>query len=251
MSRIVILILIYYLHKPIKKLHGLSSRANYTDRATAACRRSDCQLLQIEGATWSAWRIATAVFSVIYQVAPQLYSWGTPINSINLFGSWWRRNVFPVRYGQTYRTYLRWICPSETFDKAPLSSTKISSVMWQHNNFSWLSSELLSCWRACNNSLPVLVFRHFPERCLFRRASWNEHFRVFQFLRFCGRFQSPRNCAFNTRTRIFTQVLRIRCHVKLPSIKLHKKRNRLLQCRYCCFLSAEIFFLISQFICNL
>jgi hypothetical protein len=34
--------------------HGLSPRANYTDRATAACRRSDCQLLRIEGATWSA-----------------------------------------------------------------------------------------------------------------------------------------------------------------------------------------------------
>jgi hypothetical protein len=26
-----------------KKLHGLSPRANYTDRATAACRLSDCQ----------------------------------------------------------------------------------------------------------------------------------------------------------------------------------------------------------------
>jgi hypothetical protein len=37
-----------------KKLHGLSPRANYTDRATAACRRNDCQLLRIEGATWSA-----------------------------------------------------------------------------------------------------------------------------------------------------------------------------------------------------
>jgi hypothetical protein len=36
------------------KLHGLSPRANYTDRATAACRRSDCQFLRIEGATWSA-----------------------------------------------------------------------------------------------------------------------------------------------------------------------------------------------------
>jgi hypothetical protein len=36
------------------KLHGLSQRANYTDRATAACRRSDCQLLRIKGATWSA-----------------------------------------------------------------------------------------------------------------------------------------------------------------------------------------------------
>jgi hypothetical protein len=40
---------------------GLSPRANYTDRATAACRRSECQLLRIEGATWSALRIPTAV----------------------------------------------------------------------------------------------------------------------------------------------------------------------------------------------
>jgi hypothetical protein len=38
----------------LKKLHGLSPRANYTDRATAACRRSNCQLLRIEGVTWSA-----------------------------------------------------------------------------------------------------------------------------------------------------------------------------------------------------
>jgi hypothetical protein len=36
-----------------KNLHGLSPRAKYTDRATAACRRSDCQLLRIEGVTWS------------------------------------------------------------------------------------------------------------------------------------------------------------------------------------------------------
>jgi hypothetical protein len=41
-------------------------------------------LLRIEGATWSAWRIPTAEFSVFYtgaatfffQVAPQLHSWG-------------------------------------------------------------------------------------------------------------------------------------------------------------------------------
>jgi hypothetical protein len=37
-----------------KKLHGLNPLANYTDRATTACRLSDCQLLRIEGATWSA-----------------------------------------------------------------------------------------------------------------------------------------------------------------------------------------------------
>jgi hypothetical protein len=34
------------LKRKKKKLHGLSPRANYTDRATAACRRSDCQLLR-------------------------------------------------------------------------------------------------------------------------------------------------------------------------------------------------------------
>jgi hypothetical protein len=32
-----------------KKLHGLSQWANYTYRVTAACRRSDCRLLRIEG----------------------------------------------------------------------------------------------------------------------------------------------------------------------------------------------------------
>jgi hypothetical protein len=31
------------------KLDGLSPRTNYTDRATAACRRSDCQLVRIGG----------------------------------------------------------------------------------------------------------------------------------------------------------------------------------------------------------
>jgi hypothetical protein len=32
-----------------KKLRGLSPRANYTDRATAVCQQSYCQLLRIEG----------------------------------------------------------------------------------------------------------------------------------------------------------------------------------------------------------
>jgi hypothetical protein len=63
-------------------------RERTTDRATAACRRSDCQLVRIEGATWSAWRLPPAVFPVsrqesllFYQVAPQLYSrgWVDPV----------------------------------------------------------------------------------------------------------------------------------------------------------------------------
>jgi hypothetical protein len=35
-------------HKPKLKHRSLSPRANYTDGATAACRRSYCQLLRIE-----------------------------------------------------------------------------------------------------------------------------------------------------------------------------------------------------------
>jgi hypothetical protein len=77
------------------KHHDLSPRANYTDRATAACRRSDCKLVRIEGATWSAWRISPAVFSrfsrqeplLFYQVASQLYSrgWVDPVPDPLLF----------------------------------------------------------------------------------------------------------------------------------------------------------------------
>jgi hypothetical protein len=38
------------LHHTNKKiLHGLSPRENYTERATAACRRSDCQLFADRG----------------------------------------------------------------------------------------------------------------------------------------------------------------------------------------------------------
>jgi hypothetical protein len=44
------------------KLCGLSPRVNYTDRTTATCRRSWCQLLRIEGVALSAQRIPTAVF---------------------------------------------------------------------------------------------------------------------------------------------------------------------------------------------
>jgi hypothetical protein len=78
---------------PTKKLHGLSPRANCTDQATAACGRSDCQLLQIEGATWSAWRIPRPYsrFSrqeplLFYQVA-QSYSrgWVDPVSDQLLF----------------------------------------------------------------------------------------------------------------------------------------------------------------------
>jgi hypothetical protein len=44
------------------KLSGFSPRANYTERSQFVAEVS-ANFLQIEGATWSAWRIPTAVFS--------------------------------------------------------------------------------------------------------------------------------------------------------------------------------------------
>jgi hypothetical protein len=45
-----------YVHNSV----ACSQQANYTDRATAACRWSLCQPLRIEGVAWSAQRIPTA-----------------------------------------------------------------------------------------------------------------------------------------------------------------------------------------------
>jgi hypothetical protein len=50
-----------------KQLHSLSPQESYTDRLTASCWRSLCQLLRIEGVAWSAQWIPMAVFSVSRQ----------------------------------------------------------------------------------------------------------------------------------------------------------------------------------------
>jgi hypothetical protein len=67
----------------IKKLHGPSPQANYTDRATAACQQRNCQLLWIEGATCQRdeslrqySRLSRQEPLLFYKVAPQLYSRG-------------------------------------------------------------------------------------------------------------------------------------------------------------------------------
>jgi hypothetical protein len=48
-------------HDKQNKLRGFSPQANYTDRATAACRRTLWKPLRIVGVAWSAQRISTAV----------------------------------------------------------------------------------------------------------------------------------------------------------------------------------------------
>jgi hypothetical protein len=76
------------------KLHGLSPRANYTDRATAACRWSHCQLLRIKGARGQRDGSLRPYFRFSrqepLQVAPQLYSrgWVYPVpDPLLFFGS--------------------------------------------------------------------------------------------------------------------------------------------------------------------
>jgi hypothetical protein len=59
MSRNIIFVLIYHRHKTYSV--ACSLQANYTYRATAACRRIWCQLLRIEGVTLSAQWVHTAV----------------------------------------------------------------------------------------------------------------------------------------------------------------------------------------------
>jgi hypothetical protein len=56
------------------KLRGLSPLENYTNRKTATCRRSWCQLLRIEGAMRLAWRILTAVFLAFWTGAATISS---------------------------------------------------------------------------------------------------------------------------------------------------------------------------------
>jgi hypothetical protein len=64
------------------KLHDLSPRATYTDRETAACRRSDCQLFADRGCHVVSVTDPYGPYSrfsrqeplLFYQVAPQLYS---------------------------------------------------------------------------------------------------------------------------------------------------------------------------------
>jgi hypothetical protein len=80
-----------------KKLHGLSPRANYTDRATAACRRSVANFCgyrvprgQRDGFLWPYSRFSRQEPLLFYQVAPQLYSRGSvdPVPDPLLFFFW-------------------------------------------------------------------------------------------------------------------------------------------------------------------
>jgi hypothetical protein len=52
------------LFQKTNKLRGLNPRANYTDQATQLVGEVSAKFYA-EGATWSAWRIPTAVYKYI------------------------------------------------------------------------------------------------------------------------------------------------------------------------------------------
>jgi hypothetical protein len=68
--------------RPKKRLRSFSPQANYTDRATATCRRIKCQLLRIEVVAWPAQRIATAVNLGFLE--PELLLCHSSSSSVNL-----------------------------------------------------------------------------------------------------------------------------------------------------------------------
>jgi hypothetical protein len=82
----------------LNKLHGLSPRANYTDRATAACRRSHCQLFadrrcHVVNVTDPYGRILGSLdrsryFSIKYLLSCTHEAEWTPFQTHYLFFSW-------------------------------------------------------------------------------------------------------------------------------------------------------------------
>jgi hypothetical protein len=67
--------------KTTKKLRGLSPRANYTDRATAACRPifadRGCHVVSVTGPYACILGFLDRSRNFFFQVAPQLYSRGS------------------------------------------------------------------------------------------------------------------------------------------------------------------------------
>jgi hypothetical protein len=66
---------VIHIHKQ-NKSRGLSLRANYTDRATAACRRSWCQVASVADPYSRILGFLDRNRYYLFQLAPQLYSLG-------------------------------------------------------------------------------------------------------------------------------------------------------------------------------
>jgi hypothetical protein len=138
-----------------KKLHGLSPRANYTDRATVACRRSNCQLLRIEGATWSAWRIPPAVFSRFSRQEPLCFlSSSSSVVLTRLSGTRSRPTTFLGSSGNRTRA-------SGSVAKYPMSLQYCNiTLVFKHESPKWSFPQTLSL---LTQSHVASDFVHGPE----------------------------------------------------------------------------------------
>jgi hypothetical protein len=137
--------------KQKKNFRGLSPRANYTDRATAAYRRSYCQILRIEepsGQSERSLRQYTRISRpgplLFYQVAPQLYSrgWVDPVPDPLLL----RKSG---RTGNRTRDF--WICSQERWPLEHRDWNNLYETLyvffgtWVHLNGALHKSLLLVC----------------------------------------------------------------------------------------------------------
>jgi hypothetical protein len=199
------------------KLRDLSPRANYTGGATAACRRSECQLLRIEGATWSAWRIPYVCILgfldrsryFFFQIAPQLYSWGwvDAVPDPLLLGKYGiaenrtrdltLRSILPSTLAMRYQQYSSWRTRDKVISMCSwigrntdhvLSPThefierNQSNSLLGYTRFKYPHSALRGFHQSLHNqaeTMPLVTSQPFPSRHLAQNLNW------YQKLIFC------------------------------------------------------------------
>jgi hypothetical protein len=115
------------------KLRGLSPQANYIDRAAAACLRSYCQLLRVEGVAWTAQRIPTAVFSVFCTGAATISSRSSSIVLARLSGPRSRPTTTQKSGSAGNRTRDIWICSQETTTPQNCKQVLFTSRTYVHS----------------------------------------------------------------------------------------------------------------------
>jgi hypothetical protein len=112
----------------LNKLRGFSPQANYTDWATAACRRNQCQLLRIESISWSAQRIPTAVNLNFLDSEPLLFH----SSSSSAIG---RQNGTEACFLRLLRFLLSILIPPIAAQSSSSSSSIIQS--WYNKPINW------------------------------------------------------------------------------------------------------------------
>jgi hypothetical protein len=114
-------------------LCGFSPQANYTDRATAACRRSYCQILRIEGVT-SAQRVPTAVNLDFLDPEPLLFRPNSSVILTRLSRPRSRLTISQKKTGSAgNRTWDLWICSHELWPLDHKGGPRFTKLMLKHS----------------------------------------------------------------------------------------------------------------------